>query len=156
MTIRILLAGLLAATLIFAQGRKSGGGGGRGGDMSPQGNFGPTSRLDRIADNLKLSKDQKKDLKAAFDEAQKEAAPVNEQMLKARLAIGEAVAAGKSTDEVAKACDAEGQLESQMAVIEIRAFAKAVEGFDNDQKQRAGMLFQMMRGLFANKNWNSE
>jgi hypothetical protein len=155
---RILFAGLLTATLIFAQRGGGGGrGGGRGGDMSGGGfGGGVTSKLDRLAESLKLSKDQKKDVKTAFDEAQKEAAPLNDQMLKARQAIGDAVASAKSQDDIAKACSAEAQLEAQMTVLEVHAFAKAFETLDSDQKQRAGMLFQMMRGLFSNKNWNSD
>ena len=53
---RILLTGLLAATLMFAQGKK--GGGSRGPDM-PSVPFSGGNRLDRISDMLKLTKDQK-------------------------------------------------------------------------------------------------
>ena len=149
---RILLTGLLAATMIFAQGKK-GGGGGRGPNL-PDGNFGATSRLDRISDALKLSKDQKKDLKTTFDDAQKEATPVHDQLSKARTVIADAVAAGKSQDDIAKACAAEAQLEAQMVGIEMRAFTKFATGLEADQRTRAPMLFQMMHGLFNGKNWN--
>jgi len=150
---RILIAGLFASTMLLAQGGRGGGrGGNSGGDMGPM--FTSTSRLDRLADLLKLTKDQKKDLKTAFDEAQKEATPVHEQMSKAQLAIGEAVAGGKSQDEIAKACAAEGELEAQMAEIELRAFSKVFLGLEKDQQQRVGPLYQMMRGLFNGKNWN--
>jgi hypothetical protein len=120
----------------------------------PTGSF-TASRLDRISTMLTLNKDQKKDLKTTFDEAQKEAMPLHDQLSKARLAVGEAVAGGKSGDDVAKAGATVGELEAQMVGIEIRAFMKAMDGLENDQKQRAGqMLFPMMRGLFAGKNWN--
>jgi hypothetical protein len=145
---RILLTGLLAATLMFAQGKK---GSSRGPDL-PNVSFGG-NRLDRISEVLKLTKDQKKDLKATFDDAQKEAIPVHDQMTKARLEIGEAITGGKSQDDIAKACTAESQLEAQMAAIELRAFAKVALGLDGDQKQHAGTLFQMMRGMFSGKNW---
>jgi Spy/CpxP family protein refolding chaperone len=139
---------VLASALAFAQ---RGGGGG----MIPQGSFGPINKLDRISDMLKLTKDQKKDVKQTFDDAQKEAAPVHEQISKARLAVGEAAIAGKA-DEVAKATEAEGALETQMMMIELRAFAKVANGLDPEQQQRAAGLFVMMRGLFNNKNWNSD
>ena len=92
---RIILVGLLGSVLIFGQ-RGGGGGGGRGGGggMVPAGSFGPINKLDRITDMLKLSKDQKKDLKQIFDEAQKEAVPVHEQITKARVAVGEAGGVG--------------------------------------------------------------
>jgi len=153
MTRRILLLGLLAATVVLAQGKK-GGGGGRGPDI-PNVGFGGGTPLDRITEMLKLDKDQKKDLKTTFDEAQKQATPVHDQIVKSRLAIGEAVAGGKSQDEIAKACNDEAALESQMAEIELRAFTKVVSGLEKDQQQRAGGLYQMMRGMFNKKNWNS-
>jgi uncharacterized membrane protein len=105
---------------------------------------------------LKLTKDQKKDLKQIFDEAQKEAAPIHEQMNKARLAVGEAVTTGKAPEELQKAAESEGALETQMTLLEMKAFAKFALELEPDQQQRAPQLFQMMRGLFSNKNWNSD
>jgi hypothetical protein len=152
---RILVVGLLASALVFAQ-RGGGGGGGRGGgDMIPQGSFGPVNKLDRITDMFKLTKDQRKDLKLTFDEAQKEATPVHDQLVKARLAVGEAVIAGKAED-ITKTSDAEGVLETQMMMIELKAFAKVTTSLDPEQQQKAAGLFIMMRGLFNNKNWNSD
>ena len=124
--------------------------------MVPTGSFGPVNKLDRISDLLKLSKDQKKDLKQIFDEAQKEAAPVHEELMKARLEVGDAVASGKPQDEVSKTVSAEAALETQMTIIELKAFAKFAAALEPDQQQRASGLFQMMRGMFSSKNWNSD
>jgi hypothetical protein len=152
MTKRLLIMGLLTAALVVAQGKK-GGGGSKGPDI-PMGSF-TASRLDRIATMLTLNKDQKKDLKTTFDEAQKAALPLHDQMSKARLAVGEAITGGKSPDDIAKLGAAAGELDAQMAEIEIKAFMKVMGGLEKDQQQRAGqMLFPMMRGLFAGKNWN--
>jgi hypothetical protein len=149
---RLVLTGLLAATFLFAQ-RSKGGGGSKGPDM-PMGSM-VVSRLDRITTMLTLNKDQKKDLKATFDDAQKEALPLHDQLAKARLAVGEAVTSGKSADDIAKAGTVTGLLEAQMVEIELKAFMKVMNGLEDDQKQRAGqMLFPMMRGMFAGKNWN--
>jgi hypothetical protein len=148
---RLFFIGLLSATLIFAQGKK-GGGGSKGPDI-PSGGF-TQSRLERISGMLSLNKDQKKDLKTTFDDAQKEAAPLNDQLAKARLAVGEAVASGKSPDDIAKAGQAVAQLDAQMVEIEMKAFTKVAFGLQDDQKQRAAGLFGMMRGMFAGKNWN--
>src|ERR1039457_635078 len=95
---RILLAGLFTSKLGLAPR----GGGGRGGSNMPGGNSGET-RMDRLTSALKLSKDQKKEIKAAMDDAQKEAAPVYEQLPKSHLAIAEAIAAGKSQEEIDQA-----------------------------------------------------
>jgi len=151
MLLRILLAGLLASTMLFAQ-RGGGGGGSRGGGSNvPNVGFGSTTPFDRVSDALKLTKDQKKDFKAAMDDGQKQATPIHEEILKTRQQIADAVAGGKSSEELVKN---EGLLEAQMAEIEMRAFAKVAETLEEDQKPRAGMLFQMMRGIFNKKNWN--
>ena len=154
---RILLAGLLASTLVFAQ-RGGGGGGSRGGGGGiPSMGFGGGTRLDRLTEALKLSKDQKKDVKAAMDEAQKEATPIQDQMNKSRLAIAEAIVAGKSKEEVDKAVLGEAELETQMTSLELHAFAKVVSSLEVDQKQRAiPIVFAMVKGAFLGKNWNSE
>jgi Spy/CpxP family protein refolding chaperone len=142
---------LLAATMVFAQ-RSKGGGGSKGPDI-PQGGF-ATSRLDRVATMLALDKDQKKELKTTFDEAQKEAQPLHDQISKARLAVAEAVAGGKTPDEIGKACTDEAQLEAQMTEIELKAFTKFAVSLTPEQRPKASALFSMMRGLFAGKNWN--
>src|SRR5260370_36396636 len=95
------------------------------------------TRLDRMSDALKLTKDQKKDVKAAMDDAQKEAAPIHEQMMQGRLAIAEAIAAGKSPEEIDKAVHSEADLDTQMTSIELHAFAKTVSVLEVDQKHAA-------------------
>jgi uncharacterized membrane protein len=156
MMCRLVVMGLLASAIVFAQ-RGGGGRGGGGGNMNmPNIGFGATSKLDRITEMLGLSKDQKKDLKQTFDDAQKEAAPVHDQLTKARSAVADAVAAGKSGEELAKVVNAEGALEAQMASIELKAFAKVAQGLDEDQQKKAPGLYMMMRGMFSAKNWNSE
>jgi Spy/CpxP family protein refolding chaperone len=155
MITRILLGGLFASTLVFAQGGRGGGSRG-GGDMAPM-MVSSGTRIDRVSDALKLTKDQKKDIKATMDDAQKDAAPVHDLILKGRLAIAEAVAAGKPQEEIDKAVRAEADLDTQMASIELHAFAKAVSFLEVDQKQRGvPIMFAMVRGAFNGKNWNTD
>jgi Spy/CpxP family protein refolding chaperone len=158
MLTRILFCGLLVSTLMFAQRGGGGGGGSKGGGGGMgAGGFSQGSRLDRLSDALKLSKDQKKDVKTTMDDAQKEASPVHEQMNKSRLAIAEAIAAGKPQDEIDKAVTSEGAAESQITEIEMRAFAKIVGSLEADQKQRGiPMVFALVRGAFNGKNWNTD
>jgi uncharacterized membrane protein len=151
---RVVLMGVLASTIVFAQ---RGGGSRNGGGMQmPEIGFGPVNKLDRISEVLSLNKDQKKDLKQTFDDAQKEAASLHEPMSKARQAIAEAVASGKGREEIAKLSASEAEIEAQMTAIELKAFAKVAMGLDADQRQRAAALYGMMRGLFSGKNWNSD
>jgi hypothetical protein len=104
---------------------------------------------------LKLTKDQKKDLKTSMDEAQKEAAPIRDQMSKSRLEIGDAVAAQKSPDEIKKMTAALGGLQAQMTEIEIKTFAKVYKSLQGEQVNASRNLFPMMKGIFNGKNWNN-
>ena len=153
MIARLLLAGLLMAAPVCAQGKRSPGGG-----NNSMGNTGmrpsASSRLDTMESILKLNKDQKKQVKTIMDDAQKEAAPVRDQIAKGELDLGEAVASGKSQDEIDKAAAASGTLQAQMAGIEMKAFAQIYKTLDKDQVQNAGLVFFMMQGIFSGKNWN--
>ena len=169
MLIRLLAVGALAAVLTFAQGGSKGGDMGGGSDtMGAGGAGGPggaggaggggfsnhVAKLDAITSMLKLNKDQKKQVKAIFDEGQKQAAPLRDQLSKGRLAVAEAAAAAKSPDEVDAAVKSYAAVEAQMASIEINSFAKVYQLLDKDQQQGAGRLYQMMPGMFKTKNWN--
>jgi len=164
---KLLLTGIFVTTFVFAQARGGGGmggdmgeggaGGGRGGSMDlPSVGAGRPSRLDQLTQTLKLNKDQKKEVKSILDEAQKEATPVREQMAKSRAAIVDAIQGGKSQDEINQLVSSEAALESQMAGIELGAFAKIFKGLDKDQQANTRSVFQMMKGMFNGKNWNTE
>jgi Spy/CpxP family protein refolding chaperone len=152
MMARVMLAGVLAATVVCAQGKRSPGGGNSMGNIPIS--AGPQSRMDMMESILKLNKDQKKQVKTIMDDAQKEAAPVRDQIAKSEQDLGEAVAAGKRQEEIDKASGGLGGLEAQMAGVEMKAFAKIYQTLDKDQQQNAGRVFFMMQGIFSGKNWN--
>jgi hypothetical protein len=156
MLFKTILIGILGTTLVFAQ-RGGGGGGGskNGGQNIPGMAFGGGTRFDRMSEVLKLNKDQKKDVKATLDDAQKLATPIHDQMMKGRDAIAEAVAGGKSQDEINQLVNANAALDAQIAGIELKAFAAIYKGLDIDQQTRTAPVFTMMKGLFNGKNWNS-
>jgi len=150
MIARLILAGLLAAALLCAQGKKGGGGNNNLGEMPmPR----TENRMDQMDGVLKLNKDQRKQVKSIMDDGQKEAAPLRDQIAKTELDLGEAVAAGKSQDEIDKAANACGTLQAQMTGVEMKAFAKIYQALDKDQQQNAGRVFFMMQGIFKGKNW---
>jgi len=164
---KLLLTGIFVTTVVFAQGRGGGdmgdtggmgeGGVGRGGSMDlPSVAVGRPSRFDQLTQTLKLNKDQKKEVKSILDEAQKEATPVRDQIAKSRLAIGDAIQGGKSQDEINQLVSSEAALESQMAGLELGAFAKIFKGLDKDQQANTRSVFQMMKGIFNGRNWNTE
>jgi hypothetical protein len=153
--LKLALAGIVIVAPAAAQGR---GGGGRGGNSGPGTDVQVQpviSRLQIIADLFKLSKDQKKEVKAILDEGQKDANPIREEMVKDRLAIGEAVAGGKSQEEIDKATQAYGTQMAQMTAIELKCFAKIVDKLEPEQKDRASRLYAMIPGIFKGKNWDT-
>jgi len=157
MALRILSTLLLAAGMLMAQ-RGGGGGGGRnnGGGMG-QMPMARTEPLDQLAQLLRLSKDQKKDVKGIMDDAQKEAIPLREEMVKSREQIGAAIEGGKGQDEIDKAVKDFSAKEGQMATLEARAFNKIFAGLDSDQKANSQGLINAlmyMHGIFKRKNWN--
>ena len=151
MFFRLLLAGILAATLASAQ---RGGGGGRGASSAPIMMGNTPDKLAMLTDTFKLNKDQKKMVKTVLDEGQKDATPLREEAIKSRLAIGEAISAHKSQDEIDQLVKSHAAIESQMAGIEMKAFVKIYQGLDKEQQPQAQVLFQLMSGIFKNKNWN--
>ena len=169
MFFRLLLTGILATGFAFAQ-RGGGGGGGMGGGTGGDEGGGAggggggmmipsaprvVNRIDLIAQDLKLDKDQKKAVKTILDESQKEANPLHEQLVKSRIAVGEAIQNGKTQDEVNQLVNAEAALEAQMVGIEIGAFTKIYKGLAAEQRNQTRNLFGMMKGIFDNKNWNN-
>lgn len=147
---RTLFLGLALAALTFAQGKKGGSRG--GGDMQDIPMMGGANRMDMISNMLKLDKEEKKQVKTIMDDAQKEAAPVREDMEKSRLALAEAVASGKQ-EEIGSAAKNYAAAETKMAGIEMNAFAKVYEALDKEQQAKSMALYGMMPGIFKGKNW---
>ena len=119
----------------------------------------PQNKLDTIAATLDLNKDQKKAAKTILEDGAKEAAPLREQVVKSRIAVGEAVAAKKGDDEIKQAAQASSQLSTQLAQVELRTFAKIIATLDDTQKanlQGMGRVLILMNGIYSNKNWNED
>jgi Spy/CpxP family protein refolding chaperone len=160
----LLLTGVLFTTMAFAQGGMGGGmgegggmggGGGRNGGTSlPSMRPSRVSRFERMSDLLKLNKEQRKEIKVIMDEGQKQGAALRDQLAASREQVAEAIASGKSQDEINQAVKAYAEVEGRMAHIELDAFAKIYKLLDNEQKPRSGGVFQMMAGIFSGKNWN--
>ena len=156
MVFRLFLAAVLAAGLASAQGKKGGGGGGMGGgggDMMPRAQR--QSRIDMIADKLKLTKEQKDDISKIFDNAQEKAAPLNEQVRNGRSKVTEMLIAGKNSgedwDSLMKAFTA---VLAQQEALEADAYQKMYAALDDKQKPKAAPVFEdLMAGMFAGRDW---
>src|SRR5689334_11952585 len=142
----VVLTGFLLATSAFAQ--RGGGGGGRGGGDMSAGEMprsGPTNRIDMIANMLKLSKDQKNQVKSVMDESQKQANPIRDEMAKSREAIATAVEGGKSQDEVNQLVSRYSELQGQMTEIEAKSFVAIAKSLEPDQRGNLSVLFRMFK-----------
>jgi hypothetical protein len=158
---KTLFAGLLCAGLAMAQGGYGGGKSRQGGaDMDPRAGRPPSSnRFDNIAGVLNLNKDQKKTVRTILDDGAKEAAPIRDQMSKSRIAVGEAITANKSEDELKQIAKTSSDLDAQLSEMEIKAFAKTYAALDDTQKkdmQAVGRALFLMNGMYHIKNWTEE
>jgi hypothetical protein len=161
MMTKLLVAGLLCAGLAVAQGM---GGGGRnrnsgGGDMGQTGGAPASNRFDNIANALNLNKDQKKTVRTILEDGAKEAAAVRDQLSKSRVAVGEAITANKSEDDLKQIARSSSDLAAQLSELEIKTFAKVFGTLDDAQKKDMrglGRALSLVSGMYHNKNWNEE
>lgn len=154
---RIVFVGVMAAAVaVTAAAQGHGGGGGRGGsrmdDSIPGMGAQRINRMDLLERMLTLNKDQRKEVRNIMDAGQKDAAPLRDQMTKARAEVAAAVESGKP-DAVDQAVKSYAGLETKMAAIEMKAFAEIYKLLDADQQQKTAPAFQMMHGVFGGKNW---
>ena len=164
MVTRLVLIGLLSMGLVSVASAQRGGGpqgqSGIGGDDSGGGFGGPggrpyqEDRLERFTDMLKLNKEQKSGAKEIFDAAQKEAAPIRDQILKSRGDIATAYLKKQGQPEIDQMLASYGALQAQMTNIELRAFAKLYDSLNPDQQKRVGPAFLLMSGMFNGRSWN--
>jgi len=159
---KILVAGLLCTGLATAQGYGGGRGGhGGGGDLNPRsgGERGSSNRFDMIANVLNLDRDQKKSVRTILEDGAKEAAPIRDQMSKSRIAVGEAIAANKSEDELKQVAKTSSDFDAQLSELEIGAFGKIFAELNDTQKkdmQSLGRALFLMNGMYHIKNWTEQ
>lgn len=161
MSTRILLVALLALGVASAQRGGPGGPQGGGGFGGDEGGFGgpggrpyQADRLDQISNLLKLNKEQKNAVKEIFNAAQKDAAPLREEIQKSRTAVATAYLEKKDQPTIDQLLAHHGTLMAQMANVEMQAFAKLAAELMPDQQKRLGRVFQEMAGMFSGNNWN--
>jgi hypothetical protein len=161
MLTRLLTASLLSAGLMFAQGygsRVSGRNG--GGEMDPRAKNGYSSnRFDSIANALNLNKDQKRTVRDLLEDGAKQAGPVREQMSKSRIAVGLAITANKTEDELKQIAKTSSDLNVQLSQLELKAFAQTYAALDDTQKkdmQGLGRALALMNGMYHIKNWTEQ
>jgi Spy/CpxP family protein refolding chaperone len=166
MLVRIMLAAVMAAGLASAQPGGNGmgegmggagamGRGGRGGDRMGEGMGGAgiaprrQSRLDMLADKLKLKSDQKSEVEKILSASMEKAGPVRDQLTQARRALAEAMLSKASDDEIKKSLDGYATVSAQMTGIEADAFVKIYALLKPNQQGKAAQAFELMAGVFS-------
>jgi len=107
-----------------------------------------------MGDMLHLNRDQKKGVQQICDTAQKEAAPLREQIDASRVKVAEAIVNQKSQTEIDELLATHGTLLAHMTGVELRAFGQIVGTLKEDQKKNLAPLLIMMTGMFNGRNWN--
>jgi len=132
----------------------------RGGGGMPGGQVGgfPLTRLEILTADFQLNKDQKKAVKALFDDAHKAAAPTRDALANAHAAIGTAIASNKSQAEIDAAVKQYGQQAAAMATLEMKALGQLMLQLDIPQRGNQAAVrsaFLLMRGSFLDaKKWD--
>ena len=153
MVLRLLLAAVLAAGLVSAQGKK-GGGNQNMGDV-PMPRVQRQSRLDMIGDKLKLTKEQKDEVIKIFDNAQEKAAPLNEEVRGSRSKLTALLIAGTTSgDDWNTVMTGLTSVLAQQETVEVEAYQKLYAALDDKQKPKAAPVFEeLMAGMFAGRDW---
>jgi len=141
---RVLLAGLLAVGLVSAQGKR--GGGGDMGMPRPQ----QQSKMDILAEKLKLSKEQKEQVLNIMNAAAETAGPISGQIMQGRQMIAQAMVQGQdNTDDFKKLMAAYTNVLAQMDNIEATAYGKIYALLKpNQQKAGEQVYADLMAGIF--------
>jgi Spy/CpxP family protein refolding chaperone len=152
---RLLVAGLLSAILAWPQGKRgpANGNGDMGAPVGPP----AQTRFDNIANTLNLTKDQRKTVRTILEDGAREATPLREQIGKSRITVGEAIAAGKSEEELKQVARSSSDLAAQLTELELKTFAKVfavLEDFQKKDPQTLGRALLLMNNMYHSKNWD--
>jgi hypothetical protein len=117
------------------------------------------SRLDTLASDFQLSKEQKKNVKALLDEAHKNAAATRDALFNSHAAIGTAIAANKGQAEIDAAVKQYGQQAAAMATLEMKALAQVLQALEPAHRANQAAVrsaFVLMHGIFLDaKKWDA-
>jgi len=141
---KILVTGMLASAMAFAQG---GGWGKRSEDPSGGMLAQRQSRLDQFADKLKLNKEQRTETEALLDAAREELGPTEQKLTEARRNLAAALIGGQSGDAIDQLTQTYTSLSAQAKAVEAKAFGKICSLLKPNQQSRAVQNFALMAQL---------
>jgi protein CpxP len=112
--------------------------------------------FDRMATKLNLTDDQKQQAKSIMGSAHESAKPVRDQLRQDRLALKDAVKAGKSDAEIDQISANLGRDTAQMTAIRTKAFAKVYALLTPAQRTQADQMHGHARGMFLGGHGQGE
>ena len=145
---RILLGLILAAIIIpsaLAQ-QPAARPGGRSGGF--QGMVDPARRselmVERLAEDIGLNKDQRKQMKGVIDNAQSSSKPLQQELQDTRKEIKEDIKAQKNEAELDALHQKLGATYAKLAAVQSSAFADALKLLKDDQKEDADTIYDTL------------
>jgi Spy/CpxP family protein refolding chaperone len=132
--------------------QRGGGGGSRGGGGFRGGGLGGP-QVDRsavLATEFKFTPDQKAQIEAIFDDAQKQTGPLVQQATAEQNNVLNALVKGQDS---AAAVQRLAAIRVQIKTIELEAMGKAMVKFDDKQKKTADRFYDLVVGIFASRDW---
>ncbi|MFB3829392.1 MAG: Spy/CpxP family protein refolding chaperone [Bryobacteraceae bacterium] len=125
----IPVAAALAAGMLFAQ------------TPAPAPHPGRAGHLERMAQFLNLTPQQREQVKAIFEQARQSAAPIQQQLKQGRESIANAAKSGNDA-AVDSAANAQGVLMGQLIATHAKAMGKVYQLLTPEQKQKADQMRQ--------------
>ena len=104
--------------------------------------------FDRMAAQLNLTDDQKQQAHSIMKSARESAQPINQQLKQNRVALHDAVKAGKPDADIDQLAATTGSLMGQTIAIRTKAFAKVYALLTPEQRTKADQLRGQGRGMF--------
>jgi hypothetical protein len=100
--------------------------------------------VDRVSEDLALDKNQRKEFKDIIQQAQTAAEPVQQELQNLHKSLKEAIKNGKSAAVLDKLQQEVGATHIKLAVLQSTAFANAFKLLKEDQKDQAGIIYDML------------
>ncbi|MBI3210356.1 MAG: periplasmic heavy metal sensor [Candidatus Solibacter usitatus] len=138
---RILLLLLISISLAAQDSTR---GQRRGGPPSGDPNRRKAFLADVMASQLSLSKEQRKQLESILDKASASAMPLQEEIMKARSAMREAVKSLKPQSTLDVIQTQIGGLHSKVAAVEAKTYAEILQMLTPEQRPQSDMAFSMI------------
>jgi Spy/CpxP family protein refolding chaperone len=107
--------------------------------------------LEKIAEKLNLTDDQKQHARSILEATRQSAEPVAQQLRQQRLALREAVKAGKSDAEIDQLSSNAGALMGQLTALHTKGFSKIYAILTPDQRAKAQQLGEQFHAMFMNR-----